>query len=53
MGDFSQKLIILKEVAKAVNILHKNAIMHCDLKPENVLIKDGKVKLIDFGNSKV
>ena len=30
--------------------MHKNGIFHRDIKPENILIKDEKVKLIDFGS---
>ena len=27
--------------------------MHCDLKPQNVLISDGNVKLADFGSAQM
>jgi serine/threonine protein kinase len=32
-------------------VLWDSKILHQDLKPENVLIKDGKYKLTDFGFS--
>ena len=32
-------------------VLWNNKILHQDLKPENVLIKNGKFKLTDFGFS--
>ena len=47
---------ILREVAwqvlKALNYLHSHYIVHKDIKPENILITEGKqfgIKLIDFG----
>lgn len=29
------------------------SILHCDLKPENVLIKNGEIFISDFGLSKI
>lgn len=34
-----------------VENLHTNNIIHCDIKPENFIILDGKMKIIDFGLS--
>jgi dual specificity tyrosine-phosphorylation-regulated kinase 2/3/4 len=39
---------------KSLNFLQKHKIIHCDIKPENILLKkNGKsdIKLIDFGSS--
>ncbi|CAJ1406543.1 unnamed protein product [Effrenium voratum] len=49
---------LFKQIMSAVSYIHMNMICHRDLKPENFLIskkcaiKDGKVKLIDFGTAK-
>ena len=37
-----------KQMLLAVDIIHKKGIIHCDLKPANFVIVEGKLKLIDF-----
>lgn len=54
--DIDMKLIILKVFAHCLNQLGKNGIIHSDLKPENLLIKETiagmyTVKMIDFDSS--
>ena len=44
----------MAELAIALNHIHKLGYIHCDLKPENVLIgNDGHIRLSDFGSAKV
>ena len=45
-----EALAIMDQLVSAVNEAHKNNIIHRDIKPQNVLIKDdGTVKIADFG----
>ena len=37
------------ELAAGVAYLHSKNVIHCDLKPENVLIHKGHIKICDFG----
>jgi dual specificity tyrosine-phosphorylation-regulated kinase 2/3/4 len=41
------------QILTALNYLSSLKIVHCDLKPENVMVQDSKakiVKLVDFGS---
>ena len=49
-----ERLELFVEVCGAVQYAHNNLVIHRDLKPNNILIKkDGTIKLLDFGISKV
>lgn len=44
---------VMRDIIKGVDYLHDNGIVHCDIKPENILCKSKQwplhVKLCDFG----
>lgn len=45
------KLIYLKYIAQGIKFLKDHDILHLDIKPTNILIGSGIVKLTDFGES--
>ena len=48
-----QRLQLFRSVCEAVQHAHSHAVIHCDLKPSNILVKkDGSVRLLDFGIAK-
>lgn len=41
---------IAKEIASALESAHRNNLVHCDIKPHNILVvPDGHIKVTDFG----
>ena len=47
---FDARVRLLMEVCAGVAHAHRNLVVHCDIKPENILVtRDGAVKLLDFG----
>ncbi len=58
-GDLSQVLplninsirVLAKDILTGLDQLHRRKIIHGDIKPENILIKDGIAKLADYGSA--
>jgi serine/threonine-protein kinase len=49
LGDI---LLIFRMVAVALNAMHKEGYVHCDIKPNNILFsREGGIKVIDLGQS--
>ena len=42
----------MRELCEAVSFVNERGYLHRDIKPDNIMIKDGHVKLIDFGLSR-
>ena len=45
---------IARQIAQGLRVMHRQEMIHQDLKPENIMIdRDGLVKIIDFGSTKI
>jgi serine/threonine protein kinase len=52
--SFSRALDIFSQIAKALSYAHKNKVVHCDIKPENILVDfEGYVRVLDFGIAQI
>ena len=47
-----RRLETFKSVCDAVSYCHQSFIVHGDIKPSNILVADGRVRLLDFGVGK-
>ena len=45
-------MLVFRMVASALNAMHQQGYVHCDIKPNNILMsKSGSIKIIDLGQS--
>jgi eukaryotic-like serine/threonine-protein kinase len=48
----TEALSIARQIAEALEAAHDKGVIHRDLKPGNIMLDDGKVKVLDFGLAK-
>ncbi len=48
---FPEKIRLIVQMLQALEYLHRRGILHRDLKPDNALVKNSRVRLVDFGLS--
>jgi len=51
--NIEKAVSIIFDIARGLRYAHERKIIHGDIKPSNILIKDGKAKISDWGLSKV
>lgn len=52
--DMGVVLSIIKQIINGIRAFHRQEMLHCDLKPENIMLNTiGQVKLIDFGAARI
>lgn len=50
----AEAVALFREIATGLNHAHGKGVLHCDLKPANILLdQDGKPRLADFGQSRL
>lgn len=47
----AEKIALLAQLFAAIAYLHENGVLHRDLKPDNLLVVDSELRLLDFGLS--
>jgi hypothetical protein len=52
-GDVAWALPLVTQLAQALAAIHARDVIHRDVKPSNLLIADGRLKLADFGVAQI
>jgi serine/threonine protein kinase/Flp pilus assembly protein TadD len=48
--SLEQFFVIAEQCLQALAVAHAHGVLHCDIKPENIMLsKDGQIKILDFG----
>ena len=50
--DDKEKIAIFVKILEKIEIIHNLFIVHCDLKPSNIIISNNNIYILDFGNAK-
>src|SRR4029077_5166986 len=54
LPSVAEAVVLVRDIAKGLVHAHAKGILHCDLKPANILLdQDGKPRLADFGQSRL
>ncbi len=51
--SFREALSIITQTAQGLTHAHQQGIIHCDIKPANLMLIKGQVKILDFGLSRL
>jgi serine/threonine protein kinase len=51
--SYDQTIDIMKPIMKSLDKIHNDGLIHRDISPDNIMIADNRVKLIDFGAARV
>ncbi|MEM7532237.1 MAG: protein kinase [Chloroflexota bacterium] len=50
-SSFEDKIELIQQLLQSLAYLHQRGVLHRDLKPGNVLVSDGTMRVLDFGLS--
>ncbi len=54
LADLVKVRDIVKQMVKALRVLQRHEIVHCDIKPDNFIMDSfGRIKMIDFGSCQI